>query len=215
VSKRRTSEARTSTVSTKARDENLTRIANFQDEIIAKLTAQGLRNQDIVDAFSEIFLKLAQRPELVPDEWTFSWLLVVIRHRVYSMLRKRQSHGGPPAALPENDVLSDGEPNVVDKLVKEEDEQTLFRIEASLPECIGELPLHLKRAVELVVRGGLSNREAAQLLGVHEGNVYRRMNAAVQELRRVLHRRGVLRYGQAGTRAGKYTKRINPKKPAV
>lgn len=104
------------------------------------------------------------------------WLVTVFQNRHVSLLRGRHHHG---QALEEDDLLPEPDPLPADA-------SPIWH--EAFREAAREWLAHIADAEELLLLGllwryRLSQREAAKLLGVHEGTVSRRIKSLAQKCR--------------------------------
>ena len=135
---------------------------------------------DAEEVVEEIFMQVWQQAaDFQPGRSTpLAWIFMIARTRIIDRLRRRQRQARPLAATPEPAV--------------DPGEEAWSRMKrASVRAAIERLPAEQRRVIDACYYMGLSQSEAAGMLGVPLGTVKTRARTALSGLRGELQRSGV------------------------
>lgn len=154
------------------------------------------QQNDAEDIVQDAFLKLWNRPQI----WDASrgakfttWFYRVVTNQAIDFMRKKK----PAAAGDTLDYIEDTRDSQQDMM--ESDEQS-----AMIEMLIQSLPERQKTALNLCFYEGLSNKDAAQIMGVGVKALESLLMRAKSGLREELHRRGVLKQDDNGAGEATY-----------
>ena len=148
----------------------------------------GIRQADLEDVVSEVFVKLYRNLHRFRPEHPFStWLYRLSANHAVDHIRRRRKERGRtemPAQI--------ADPAAGASAGLESDERARL-----LREALVDLSTPYREAIELVYVEGLRVDDAAQRLGVPSGTVKTRLMRGREALRRVLARRHPEHFGDA------------------
>lgn len=109
-----------------------------------------------------------------PDRSERAWLLAILRRRAADHWRRSATEPSPGRAVAPDPVA----PVALDPFADE--------LSSAMQRALGRLPEELRETLLLVVVGGLTHQEAADLQGIPLGTVLSRVSRARQRLREYL-----------------------------
>lgn len=109
-----------------------------------------------------------------------AWLVTIARHRAIDFLRKQEQPSFPL------------QPTVASTDLGPDEVAVQSAMSAAVRDSVNELPDIYREVLSAVYFSGLSQREAADQLGIPLGTVKSRVRLALQRVARRLHLRGVV-----------------------
>jgi RNA polymerase sigma-70 factor (ECF subfamily) len=165
----------------KVTDVDLERTINEYSDMLYKICYIILKNEnDVKDVLQETFIKyMTKSPEFKSEDHKKAWLIKVSQNKCKEFLRFHKRHAAVPLEEVEESIsVTDG----MDAYTSE----TL--------SLIWNLKYKLKSVVILYYIEGYSVKEVAQILGISESAVKKRLERARKELRIVADVDGGLVY---------------------
>lgn len=165
----------------KVTDVDLERTINEYSDMLYKICYIILKNEnDVKDVLQETFIKyMTKSPEFKSEDHKKAWLIKVSQNKCKEFLRFHKRHASVPLEEVEESIsVTDG----MDAYTSE----TL--------SLIWNLKYKLKSVVILYYIEGYSVKEVAQILGISESAVKKRLERARKELRIVADVDGGLVY---------------------
>src|ERR1019366_3148895 len=130
-----------------------------------------------------VFIALAQKADRIPRQATlYGWLFRATRFAVLNQVRKNANRKRrEQEALVMQPIIEPNEPNSIWE-----------RITPLLNDALDRLPAADRELVMIRFFGNKSHKDVAQALGVSEETARKRLSRAVERLREIFARRGIL-----------------------
>ena len=136
---------------------------------------------DVDDVMQEIFIRMQRGlPSLRSDERFTSWVYQIARNTVADHVRAAKRRPAPSDVLPE--MLPDAETTADDL----HDDEVERRLGACAAQFIATLPSPYREALTLTELEGLTQQEAADMLGVSLSGMKSRVQRGREKLRAVV-----------------------------
>lgn len=163
-------------------------VERYQNLVAALAWRYGLRQADIEDLVSEVFVKVYRNlASYRPDHPFSTWLYRVAMNHILDRGRRRGREGIGVELPRELPARTEGP----DEALEARERARLLR------EALGQIARKYRDAIFLVYVEGMPVEEAARVLGVPQGTVKTRLMRGRQALRRTLARRYPEHFGGA------------------
>lgn len=142
------------------------------------LIAKHLRASDVDDALQDVFLKVQLGLPTIREEDLFGrWLYQVTKHVIVDYQRKayRETHPGDNLLETNQETTPDTEPNTEQNAEQE--------LSAYVATFVSMLPSPYREALTLTELEGLSQKDAAEMLGISVSGMKSRVQRGRQKLR--------------------------------
>jgi RNA polymerase sigma-70 factor, ECF subfamily len=127
--------------------------------------------------FLTAWRRRATAPETVDD--ALPWLLAIANNMLRNTRRAQRRHAAVLARIKQPEVMTDPAEAVAARVDAER------QMAAALP-VLGRLPARERAVIELCVGAGLTNKQAAAVLGIPAGTVKSRLSRGLARVRRDL-----------------------------